>query len=88
MALITNSRMTSLSKEKIQNLPDNKNFSVFNNNGQLILSSCHGKVIEHQPLQWPIAGILNYGFLARPSTVENNNFPELERSSYTCNQGL
>ncbi|MGM9454815.1 N-acetylglucosamine-6-phosphate deacetylase [Legionella bozemanae] len=87
-ALITNSRTTSLSKETIQNLPDNKNFSIFNNNGQLILSSCHGKVIEHQQLQWPIAGILNYGFLARPSTVENNNFPELERSSYTCNQGL
>ncbi|WP_412757566.1 N-acetylglucosamine-6-phosphate deacetylase [Legionella bozemanae] len=87
-ALITNSRTTSLSKETIQNLPDNKNFSIFNNNGQLILSSCHGKVIEHQQLQWPIAGMLNYGFLARPSTVENNNFPELERSSYTCNQGL
>ncbi|KTD42269.1 N-acetylglucosamine-6-phosphate deacetylase [Legionella parisiensis] len=84
-ALITNPRMTSLSKETIQNLPDNKNFSIFNNNGQLILSSCHGKVIEHQRLNWPISGIINYGFLARSSKVEDNSTPELERSSYTCN---
>ncbi|KTD72594.1 hypothetical protein [Legionella tucsonensis] len=79
-ALITNPRMTSLSKETSQNLPDNKNFSIFNNSGQLILSSCHGKVIEHQQLQWQMSGMLNYGFLSRPSTVENNNCPERERS--------
>ncbi|MCE0722865.1 N-acetylglucosamine-6-phosphate deacetylase [Legionella resiliens] len=82
-ALITNPRMTSLSRETLQNLPDNKNFSIFNNNGQLILSSCNGKVIEHQQLQWPISGLLNHGFLSRVSITENN-YPG-SQINFTCN---
>lgn len=62
-ALITNPRMGSLSNEAIKNLPDANNFSVFNMKGQLILSSCHGQVIEHQPLN-PKLGLHQYGFLA------------------------
>lgn len=62
-ALITNPRMSSLSNEAIKNLVDTNNFSVFNNKGQLILSSCHGKVIEHQALR-SIPGLHQYGFLA------------------------
>ena len=30
-AIITNARLTSLSRVAIQNLPENKNFSIFNN---------------------------------------------------------
>ncbi|WP_454780393.1 N-acetylglucosamine-6-phosphate deacetylase [Legionella sp. WA2022007384] len=75
-ALITNPRMTSLSVERIQNLPDDKNFSIFNRNGQLILSSCNGKVMEHQQLQWPLSSMLQHGFLSKPNTIDNN--PNIE----------
>ncbi|CAM2951379.1 Hypothetical N-acetylglucosamine-6-phosphate deacetylase [Legionella steigerwaltii] len=71
-ALITNPRITSLSMEAIKNLPDKQNFSIFNNQGQLILSSCHGKVIEHQQVQWPISSMLHHGFLSNRSPVESN----------------
>ncbi|CEG58777.1 N-acetylglucosamine-6-phosphate deacetylase [Legionella fallonii] len=72
-ALITNPRIASLSRGAIRRLSDNNNFSIFNNNGQLILSSCHGKLIEHQPLQWPISGMLHQGFLAMRPASENNS---------------
>ncbi|WP_454785331.1 N-acetylglucosamine-6-phosphate deacetylase [Legionella sp. WA2024007413] len=75
-ALITNPRITSLSREGIHNLSDDKNFSIFNRNGQLILSSCHGKVIEHQQLSWPITGMLQCGFLSKPPTVQDSPEPE------------
>ncbi|KTC83062.1 N-acetylglucosamine-6-phosphate deacetylase [Legionella cincinnatiensis] len=82
-AIITNPRMTSLSIDAVQNLPDDKNFSIFNNNGQLILSSCNGHVIEHQQLQWPISGMLHYGFLSKPPTLEHR---DTEREiNYICN---
>ncbi|KTD56314.1 putative N-acetylglucosamine-6-phosphate deacetylase [Legionella santicrucis] len=71
-AIITNPRITSLSIDAIKNLSDNKNFSIFNNKGQLILSSCNGQVIEHQQLQWPISSMLHYGFLSTPPTLENS----------------
>lgn len=81
-AIITNPRMTSLSMEAIQHLPDNKNFSIFNQSGQLILSSCNGKVTEHQQLHWPISGVLNYGFLSKSATIEKDaSEPEM---NYTC----
>lgn len=82
-AIIHNPRITSLSVKAIQNLPDDKNFSIFNNQGQLILSSCHGKVTEHQQIQWPIASMLHYGFLSKSPTVENNNTES--EVKYRCN---
>ncbi len=72
-ALITNPRNTSLSGKAIANLPDDRNFSIFNNKGQLILSSCNGKIMEHQPLQWPIQGMLHYGLLSQRPIIESNN---------------
>ncbi|MCW8409852.1 N-acetylglucosamine-6-phosphate deacetylase [Legionella sp. PATHC035] len=71
-ALITNPRMSSLSMEAIKNLPDERNFSIFNNQGQLILSSCHGQIIEHQQLQWPISSMLHHGFLSSRLPTESN----------------
>ncbi|WP_115707218.1 N-acetylglucosamine-6-phosphate deacetylase [Legionella sainthelensi] len=71
-AIITNPRATSLSIDAIENLPDDKNFSIFDNSGQLILSSCNGQVIEHQQLQWPLSNMLHYSFLSKPSTLENS----------------
>ncbi|WP_131794155.1 N-acetylglucosamine-6-phosphate deacetylase [Fluoribacter gormanii] len=82
-ALITNPRMASLSMERIHHLSDDKNFSIFNHNGQLILSSCNGKVLEHQQLQWPISGMLHYGFLSKPPAIEENH-SEL-KIHCTCN---
>ena len=72
-ALITNPRSASLSMEAIAHLPDDRNFSIFNDKGELILSSCNGKIMEHQQLQWPISGLLHYGLLSPPSTLEHYN---------------
>lgn len=69
-AIITNPRATSLSIDAIENLPDDKNFSIFNNSGQLILSSCNGQVIEHQQLQWPISNMLHYSFYPGPQLLK------------------
>ncbi len=44
---IKNPRIASLSSSAIQQLPDNKNFSVFNSTGQLVLSLCNGKLRSH-----------------------------------------
>lgn len=44
---IKNPRIASLSPGAIQQLPDYKNFSVFNATGQLVLSLCNGKLITH-----------------------------------------
>ncbi|QEY50986.1 N-acetylglucosamine-6-phosphate deacetylase [Legionella longbeachae] len=80
-AIITNPRTTSLSIDAIQNLADDKNFSIFNNNGQLILSSCNGQVIEHQQVQWSISNMLQYGFLSRPPTFGNSRTePEINNT--------
>ncbi|MBI2785983.1 MAG: N-acetylglucosamine-6-phosphate deacetylase [Legionella longbeachae] len=75
-AIITNPRISSLSMEAIEKLPDNKNYSIFNNQGQLILSSCNGKIIEHQQFQWPISSVLNHGFLSKCSSQ-----PEIQDTS-------
>jgi N-acetylglucosamine-6-phosphate deacetylase len=79
-ALITNPRMTTLSPQAINNLPDEKNFTIFNNEGLLMLSSCNGKVITHQQLQRPISSLLNHGLLGSPSRIQNNsteaNYPQ------------
>ncbi|MCL9683870.1 N-acetylglucosamine-6-phosphate deacetylase [Legionella maioricensis] len=77
-ALVTNPRNASLSTTAITHLPDDRNFSIFNDKGQLILSSCNGKVSEHQQLQWPIQGMLHYGLLSHPQKSENNNEIEKE----------
>lgn len=72
-AIITNPRITSLSADIRKNLPDDRNFVIFNNKGQLILSSCNSKITEHQQLQWPIQSLLHYGVLSRNSSTENRN---------------
>ncbi len=72
-ALVANPRGTSLSRAAISALSDENNFSIFNDKGQLILSSCHGKLIEHQQLHWPIEGMLNYGILAKQPVEENSS---------------
>ncbi|KTC89519.1 N-acetylglucosamine-6-phosphate deacetylase [Fluoribacter dumoffii] len=69
-ALVTNPRNTSLSMEAIHNLPDDNNFSIFDNKGQLILSGCHGKIMEHQPLHSPMPGLLSFGLLAPNASIE------------------
>ncbi|WP_058535721.1 N-acetylglucosamine-6-phosphate deacetylase [Legionella saoudiensis] len=71
-ALITNPRMASLSKRAIENLSDRTNFSLFNNKGQLILSSCHGQVIEHLQFR-STAGLHQFGFLASVLTGESKD---------------
>lgn len=70
-ALITNTRMGSLSNEAIKSLSDTNNFAVFNSKGQLILSSCHGKIMEHQLLH-PKPGLHQYGFLTLLLTTGDN----------------
>ncbi|WP_133135807.1 N-acetylglucosamine-6-phosphate deacetylase [Legionella rowbothamii] len=81
-ALITNPRMASLSNEAIKNLSNTNNFSIFNDKGQLILSSCYGQVIEHQPLR-STAGLHQYGFLAPLLTGDNKDHGQ--SSSYRLN---
>lgn len=80
-AVITNPRMGSLSNKAIKNLSDTNNFAVFNIKGQLILSSCHGQVIEHQPLH-PKPGLHQYGFLMPLLTTGDNKDYE-QRSTYS-----
>lgn len=72
-ALITNPRMTSLSIEAIHKLPDDKNFSIFNKDGQLILSSCQGKVVEHSQAQQSISEMLVHSFLSQSSMREKRS---------------
>lgn len=81
-ALVTNPRSSSLSMSAINMLPDDNNFSIFNDKGQLILSSCHGKLIEHQQLHWPIAGMLNYGILAKQPAGEKGGTEVTASYSY------
>lgn len=80
-ALIANPRMTSLSSDSIRGLNDDNNFSIFNDKGQLILSSCQGQIIHHQQTQWPIASILQHGFLAKMNNPQSHS-PE---ASYKIN---
>ncbi|MFJ1268255.1 N-acetylglucosamine-6-phosphate deacetylase [Legionella lytica] len=80
-ALVTNTRMGSLSNGAIKTLSDINNFAVFNSKGQLILSSCHGKIMEHQSLH-PKQGLHQYGFLP-PLLANGDNKDHGHSSSYT-----
>ena len=70
--IISNPRTASLSDEAIKNLPDDTNFVIFNEKGQLLLSSCNRKLTEHQQLQWPIHSLLSNGLLS-PLTQFNES---------------
>lgn len=47
-AAVENPRISSLSKKALEKLPEDKNFSIFNAQGELVMSLCNGKFIEHQ----------------------------------------
>lgn len=49
-AAITNPRSSALSENAIKSLPDDKNFAIFDKEGQLVMSLCQGKLTEHLPL--------------------------------------
>ena len=46
-AVITNPRNSSLSTAALQKLDDDKNFVIFNDQGKLVMSLCHGHLNEH-----------------------------------------
>jgi N-acetylglucosamine-6-phosphate deacetylase len=48
-AVITNPRNSSLSTSALQKLNDDKNFVIFNEQGQLVMSLCHGRIQHHLP---------------------------------------
>ncbi|MDP3268128.1 MAG: N-acetylglucosamine-6-phosphate deacetylase [Legionella sp.] len=50
-ALIKNPRITSLSKAAIAQLPDEQNFVVLNDHGELVLSMCQGLMVNHRTLK-------------------------------------
>jgi N-acetylglucosamine-6-phosphate deacetylase len=47
-AAVENPRISSLSKKALEKLPEDKNFSIFNAQGELVMSLCNGEFIEHQ----------------------------------------
>lgn len=55
-ATIINPRTTSLSSDAIADLPDINNFVIVNNKGQLVLSSCNGRIKQHKEIPVPKAG--------------------------------
>ena len=58
-AVITNPRNSSLSTAALKKLDDNKNFVLFNEQGQLVMSLCHGLLQNHIPELQLTSGIQN-----------------------------
>lgn len=79
VSLVNNPRISSLSKEAIAGLPDDRNFSLFDKKGELILSLCQGKLTKHQPLQGVIPSMLQHGFLSEKQSInKGSKVSELE----------
>ncbi len=72
-AVIANPRAASLSTDAIKNLPDENNFVIFNDKGQLVLSSCNSKITEHLKSKWPINELLSHGILSSTPVTENDS---------------
>jgi len=47
-ACIENPRVSSLSQHAIKALPDDENFTIFDEQGRLVMSLCNGKINRHQ----------------------------------------
>lgn len=46
--LVNNPRVSALSNEAIMHLPDKQNFVIFDDQYQLVLSACQGKIMQHR----------------------------------------
>lgn len=86
-ALIENTRKSSLSANALVNLPDDENFALFNDKGELVISLTNGKLREHRKDElfkkntYQISG----GFLAENNRKLNNNnlmVEDKKRTSY------
>lgn len=53
-AVVHNPRVTSLSKQAIDSLPESKNFVMIDQAGRVVMSLCQGKIVQHDPRLLPL----------------------------------